>query len=284
MTSPLYYNWSSYPQWGDSGFASAIKTPGEVAPYSFDVSTGYDAEVGRLDDTPRPGLPGGKRAKALSFSNANFCDGAYYFPLFVNGLEIDFSISGSKAQSQMTRDFYPHNMVLPGFNLRGQCYDQTSYGELCEFVHAAQHRAFNNKDFLIQLYVQGSVYPGRQGNRTGKQGVTVNGKLQSNQIIKGQHQPVICLGYIMTMPREHKQGDYAPTWECQFMVANMLSGPYTDGIAYNVRTGNWLNVLTGNGSSATHSQNFTNPANLAENKKNLAWAAKNSANVITQTG
>lgn len=275
---PLYYNWTSgrLPQWGDAGF-SGSQANGEVAPWSQDFNHGYDSVVGRLNPT--------KRAQALQAANATFCDGQYYFPLFISNVAIDFGISGSTAQAQLTRDFYPHHMTLPGFQLTGQCYDQTSYGMLCEFVHNAQRQAFgqraNTNAPVIQLYVAGGVYPNAQGTLQPPQttlGVTYNGTTNYNQSVKGQHKPILCLGYIMTIPREHTTGEYAPIWTVSFMVSDMLAGPYQDNLGTTVQQSNWLALLKGSGA-----QNFGTRANLAQNKKVLAFAQANSVNVISSS-
>jgi hypothetical protein len=276
MTAPLYYDWQTKPVWGedldsrafgpvDQGSTNNI----ELAPYSQDFTQGHDTINGRLGAA--------RRLRAAGFVNGNFCDNRYQVPLFINKVSIDFSISGSTAQSQRTRDFYPHHFVLPGFQIQGQCYDQHSYGALCEFVHAAQHRGLSNDpNYLIQLYIEGDVYPRIRGRRNNGVGVTYGYRFHPNQIIKGQHEHIICHGYIMSMDRVHQTGVFAPSWQTSFMVVDMLSGPYKDNTGYQVQTANWIDLLT-----QTGSQQFSTKANEALNTKNLAWAAANSGNVIS---
>jgi hypothetical protein len=278
-TTPLY-NWSTLPQWGDPAISTTQfnqstglgnpKNPNgigittnQLAPYSQDFISGYDSQVGRLIAA--------KRIAALKKTNAVLCHNSYYFPLFITDLTIDFALSGDTAQSALTRDMYPHNIVMPTFALDGQCYDQTSYGMLTEFVHYHQRHAITNPNAnLMQLYVAGNVYPNINGNSGSTQGVKHNNSFHPNQGIKGQHDPILCLGYIMSMPRQHQTGVYAPTYSLNFTVSTMLAGPYTDSTATNTQQSTWVDLLTG-----TNSQEEGNAALLKLNNQALTQARKN---------
>lgn len=269
MSSPisqLVYQPSQYPQWGLGGFSTAKATRDELAPESQDFNTGYDSTTGRLNQA--------RRNRVLKHANANFCDGQYQFPLFVHNVSMDMALAGQTAQSQLTRDFYPHNFVLPSFKITGQCYDQTSYGMLCEFIHQSQRQPLVNGPHQMQLYVRGNARPNVRGTRSSNIGVTYqpgNGKSEfiENQIIKGQNQPIICLGYTMTMMRDHHQGDYAPVWEMDFMVVRMIAGPYTDSAGSDKAQTDWTSLLGGTPNSST-------TANRQEAAKAFKNAAKTS--------
>jgi len=249
------------------------------SPVYLDYTKGYDVVAGRLSPA--------KRARADTFANgslaANFANGSpYQFPLFVHDVSLTMGLAGNQAQSQTVRDFYPHNILMPAMKVSGKCYDQYSYGMLCEFISAAQRQFFApNVDLpCMQLYIAGNIYPLANGTRRNGAGVPCvrrNGKGYANQIIKGQHNPLLALGYIMSTPREHNAGDYAPDWDLQFTVANMLAGPYTDGLAPNVAQQTWADFLTGSGAVMWNSK-----ANKAENIKDKQWVADNADSTFNQ--
>lgn len=274
----LLYNFTKLPRWGDNATNADFATSdtgrlnNDVAPYSQDFATGYDAKVGRLNPT--------REAHALTKSNANICDGSYYFPLFINAISIDFSLAGSLAQSALTRDMYPHNINIPSFVLQGQSYDQHSYGQMIEFIHLNHRRAITSDQTLLQLYIRGNVHPNVQGTRHAHkpQGVTLNGTMSENQIIKGQHETILAQGYIASMPRQHQTGVYMPTYSMQFVVARMIKGPYQDNLDHNVKQSTWVSLLTG-----TDAVELGTKSQLKQNIQFLNYAEHHAGNAISSS-
>lgn len=239
------------PKWNRSG----------EAPYSQDTTNGYDVVAAKF--------PEDRRLRAFSKCNGTVSDGSYQWPIFVNDLRIDTSLSGITAQSQTTRDFYPHNFVMPQFIIQGQALDQQDYGDLCEFMHQAQHKALGGT--LIQLWVNGE---GIDGNRNSGKGVTRNGNFYPNQMIRGKHSDILCQGYVDTMPRNHQQGQIAPEYSFNFLVANMISGPYSEDMVQVTQQATWIDILNS-------TSNISSTAAMQKQAANVVkYAQKNSQNIF----
>lgn len=268
----------------------------QLAPYSQDWNSGYDAVAtdGRYSkDTNGNWVPDMAKdttntvwASLLGKSNSNLCNQQYYVPLLVDGVQVDLSISGSSAQSRATRDFYPHNIVIPSFTISGQCYSTAQYGAMAEYIHMAQHRALNNSD-LIQFYLEGTADTLAQGTFSATPKVTYrdpNGHLVAQHLIQkivGRHGRIIAQGYINTFMRSHSMGDHRPTWQIQFIVSNMLSSPiYTDAVVTEKETDTWLRILHGTQKVPTRSQNWLTQQNQKNNKKTLRSVGSSSVNSI----
>lgn len=289
MSAPLYTSLAFIAN-GATQYDPLGLHQGPLAPYGQDYLHGYDSVAGRLSPQRREAvLP---RANCIIYDKNTHT----YFPLFVHSVNFDLALAGTTAQSQMTRDFYPHNMVMPDFSIVGQSYDQASYSMLCEFVHQAQqgslrsnnlnHDADPNKH-VLQLYIAGG---GIQGHRAGPTGVRITfgrgfapplatpgtTEHHSNQTVRGSHQPIHCLGFVKSIPRKHAKAEYAPIWTLGFEVVNMASGPYIEnGLQTTKWHGDWHDLLQG--------KSFlkTDKALLATNKANLKFVADNSINILS---
>lgn len=180
--------------------------------------TGYDTNAVKISKR--------RRDAAEGRFNARLHDGTWYVDFFVNKLGIDVGLAGSTAQSRFTRDFYPHNMVMPSFVVEGQCLDQNDYGTLVEFVHQAQQKGVYNSS-LLQLDVAG------------------NGLKVSRPIMRGRHKPVHAQGFIRNMKRKHERFVYAPKFTFSFIVSTMFSGIYQESTAPNLQQESWAQILAG---------------------------------------
>ncbi len=276
-----------------SGFASTVATGAlgfqyqtwpnsQLAPFSQDWTKGYDAVASDLTDTQSRTT---KWQTLLTYANGNFCNSSYYVPLFMNQVDIAFSISGSMAQSRLTRDFYPHNIVIPEFTISGQCYSTAHYGALIEYIHMAQHAALhtvNGKSDLIQFYLQASQGLA-SGTRNQGPKVTLNLKTDNttttatNQKIVGAYQEMKCLGYIRTIQRTHQTGVHRPTWSAQFVVVQMLNSPlFTESQVGEKATNTWLHILSG-----TKSQDWQTALNRKNNEVTLKAVASRTPNILS---
>lgn len=251
--SALPYNLHAIPQWNPVT---------QHAPWSQPSNTGYDPRATQLSQS--------RRNAAYKRANGNLCDGFSWWPLFVHDIQIDLALAGADAQARFTKDFYPRNFTQPTFQISGQCLDQEEYGHLTEWVHQSQRNALaNNK--LTQLFIIGWGY---DGHRNSGSGVTLNGKGFPNQMIRGSHSDTLAMGYVGSLKRTHKQGVYAPTWTVGFVVAELLSGPYQDGLVQAQKQQTWVDILKS-------TQNLTTTSALqAENQANLKWATDNSINIL----
>lgn len=248
------YNTASLPRWDGTSDPPAPQVAN---------NKGYDVTV--------PEYRADVREAIYRQANGSLCDGTYWWPLFISNLGIDIALAGSTGQAQLTRDFYPHNFVQPNFAVDGQSIDQRDYGSLTDFVHYMQRNSVlpGSAGTLVQLYVQNRAVV--DGNRAGGYGVTLNGHFLPNQNVRGSHMDILCLGYINSMARQHTKWVYAPTYSFQFIVAEMVSGPYQEDMVQVQQQQNWIDVVQS-------TQTFQ--PDLNQNKKFLDWAAANSTNVI----
>lgn len=252
------------PQWPGSD----TTTPG--APVTT-PNQGYDVYAPKL-----------KRHRAGTYAQHNgmLNNGSFQWPIFVSRIGIDLSVQGSMAQSQFTRDFYPHNFVQPAFTIEGHSIDQTDYGYMCDFIRTCQHDMLTNfsgaKQETVNLMQLTILHRGVPGSRTDTVGVTINGNSLFNQTIRGAHKGIAAKGFVTSMPRIHEKFVTAPTWSFGFQVVEMIRGPYDESpyIAPPGQVASWIELLMSG-------QNIsTTGALIAENKKNLDWVAANSINVI----
>lgn len=227
-------------------------------------------------------LTGSRRTTAQGRANASMNDGKYQWPMFVHDVQIDLSLAGNTAQAKMTRDFYPHHFVMPSFVIQGQALDQADYGNLCEFLHQAQHLSVDQGK-LLQFYLGARGLP--VGNNEeqgaadpGKRGVYVNNNSGSNfipnQMMRGVHQKILCQGYIGTMPRQHRKAMISPIYSFEFVVAEMLDGPYQDSLNDQPTETDW-HVLLQDSSFLTIDHKLK-----WNNQWILKWITKNSENIF----
>src|ERR1035437_7977334 len=284
--------WKVYGPTNEWGYSSPAP---QSQPATGPPGQGYDAKASRL--------VGLRRAAAVAASNSVLTDGSgqnsWQMSVLVSAVQMDTALTGSTAQSHLTRDFYAHNFVQPSIVVTGWSLDQRDYEILCEFVHMAQHDAVENGYAnLTQLFVEGRnvvagaptglVTNGVDGPRTGinanrsvNLSVPMSGYASDppgvpagtyyNQTIRGKHQPVLAKGYISAMPRIHQQFQYAVQWQFSFTVAVMISGLYSETPAQTILLGpTWQDMLTDPNTSG-----FVN-VTQAENKAALQYAAANS--------
>lgn len=185
---------------------------------SFRPDTGYDVKAVKINQT--------RRETAEGRFNGRLHDGTWYVDFFVTKISIDVGLAGSTGQSRFTRDFYPHNMVMPSFAVEGQCMDQNDYGTLVEFVHQAQQKGVYDGT-LLQLDVAG------------------NGLSVRRPIMKGSHKPIHAQGFIRNMPRKHERFVYAPTFNFSFVVSTMFEGIYKESTASSPEQESWAQILSG---------------------------------------
>lgn len=304
-TNGKYQLWDANPPTNQFKIGQGTNTDGyaygawrggkQLAPYSQDWTSGFDAVAsdGRYDKTTAGFVPNPNKdttntiwQSLLGHANANFCNTQYYIPLFVHALQIDLGISGSSAQSRYTRDFYPHNIVIPSFTIVGQSYSTAQYGSMAEYIHMAQHRSLNDSD-LIQFYLEGTKDTQAQGTHSGGPKVVYrdpNGHLVAEHLVQkivGRHGRIICQGYINSFTRTHTRGDHRPVWQAQFIVSNMLSSPiYTDAVVLEKETDTWLSILHGTKNVPTRSQNWLTNQNMKNNKKTLRAVHASSSTSI----
>jgi hypothetical protein len=232
------------------------------------IHTGYDQHIALR--TGREGTYG--QANGTLNNNTNT------WPLFVTAVDIDFEVSGSTAQSRLTRDFYPHNFVQPVFQISGQSIDNVDYAQMCEFIRESQYDLVSNFQLnkLMQIYIKQRGIPG--GRTTGPV-VSFGGKTETNQIMRGSHKPILAQGVILSIPRQHQTGVWAPEWTFGFQVYSMMEGPFVEGptISDTGDAKTWVDLLnSGTNISSTS-------AMITANSKILAATMTNSASILNAT-
>lgn len=289
--------------------AVGVGIPWQTGNANWDISqdnTGFAPPVAQGYDATAATLNAKRKANAMARANGFLVtrNKGPQMPMFVLATNIDTSIGGSSAQSQLVQDWYPRNFVQPVINVYGVSLDQEDYGTLCEFVHNSQFDAVSSPSWpvsMTQLVVLGSSgwdsLPGMVrkeivGASSGGRGVQSqftqvgpNGGPQNqshvNQIVRGDHDAIIAKGYINSMPRIHQQFTYSTLWQFDFTVAQMLEGPFreTAGVPRNLPNTNgmgpamWVDMVT-------NSQTIgLSTVSSAQNKASLAYAASNAATI-----
>jgi hypothetical protein len=289
---------------------TATATPWQLNDTNWDANknntTGFKQGVSKGYDAIAGGLNARRKALAMSHSNAYLLDGnkGLQIPMFVSSTNIDTSLAGSTAQSQLVQDFYPRNFVQPVINVAGWSLDQEDYGTLCEFVHTCQFNALSAAQLwttsMTQLIVmgrtgitnaQGVTRAARVpvGNRTSGRAVKAtfndgssHSETHVNQTIKGDHENIIAKGYIQSMTRSHQQFQYAVYWQFDFVVAQMIEGPFRENVATatNVAT-NGMGMAAKLVADATSDGLAT--VSATQNAASLAHAASHSSQLAHPT-
>jgi hypothetical protein len=143
--------------------------------------------------------------------------------LFIEEIETDLSLSGSTGQGLHTRDFYPHNFVQPNYTLRCQAPGQREYGRVAEFVRKAQRNCLV-RNTRMALLVPGSRWP-------------------LVKHMKGPRKPFYAFGYVTSMPRIHRAHDPAPSYEIQFLIAQVRSGIFQDTPYTAYKLARWSDIV-----------------------------------------
>lgn len=177
-----------------------------VRPGRPSVTQGYDVAA-----TTRA-LRGGENCTLLDMGTSEKID------LWAYELKTDLALEGSTAQSANTRTFFPRNFTQQSYQILGQAPNQEHFGTLSEFVYTHQRNATKTGK-LVRLWL-----------RSTPKGYSING-------IKGNHKPIMALGYVRSFKRAHNRHEYAPNYQFEFVVARQLdSGVFPKGDPPIVRT------------------------------------------------
>lgn len=254
------YQIGHIPQWDGTG---ARPTPNVANNKGYDVrATTYPEAV---------------RQRYYQRANATICNDSFKWPMFITDVSIDNSLNGATAQSRTTRDFYPKNFVQPSFVIRGISLDQRDYGDLTDFVHYLQYECVTNAK-LAQIYVDGGGFNNKRQGTAHAFNVVANGVVHTNQAMRGGHAPLLCLGYVGSIDRIHTQYVYAPTYTFNFVVAEMVQGPWQESMVQVTQQQNWIDIVKGTKTLTVNSQL------MKQNNNVLKFAANNSSNVISSSG
>lgn len=220
MATQIPYNAKSLPFYAqETGASDSTVSP--------DVSHGYDIFAARLSDE--------RRRAALAQANGTLSNSRERVIFFVTDVKLDLSLTGTTGQGRRTRDFYPHNVLMPGYTVTAMCLDQQDYGNVVEFIHKTQQEAVGNARAgnLIQLDIAEGGF-----NIT-----TPNGESVSH--MRGRHKAVCAQGVIMQIKRKHKQFEYAPKFEMQVIVAHEFTGIYKEIGSFEPEQESWWALLQG---------------------------------------
>lgn len=204
---------------------------------------GYDTVASRLSNNPSGANGKGRRDTALSRCNAKLSDGTFFIDFFCTEVTINIGLAGSVGQGRQVRDFYPHNMVMPSYNISGICIDQDHYGTLCEFVHQAQQKGvYDGTQTQFQLNAGLSLYDIRKIIGDITPGYNPSSTIQNQT--RGYHKPILALGFVSAMPRSHQRFVYAPTFTFSFVVSSQSKGIYEEDPGVATEQASWASILS----------------------------------------
>jgi hypothetical protein len=185
------------------------------------VTEGYDIRAVRLSTK--------RREAALARANGTLSNSREKVNFFITNVRIDLGLTGTTGQGRRTRDFYPHNILMPSYVVTGICLDQGDYGTLVEFVHKTQQEAVGN--VKAGNFIQLDVAEG--------------GFATKRSIMRGRHKPICAQGVVEMMKRVHKQFAYAPIFTMSVVVAHEFYGLFNEISGYEPKSQSWWEVLQG---------------------------------------
>lgn len=199
-----------------------LYTPTSWAGVVPETEQGYDIRATRISEA--------RRQVAFNHANGILCDGISKVRFFVTELGLNVGINGTTSQGRYTRDFYAHNIVLPSLKVKAQCLDQGDYGVVVEFIHQAQKKAVGNA-----------------ANNTTQLEVNGGGLRVKNAIMKGPHKRTCAQGFVPRIERKYKQGEFAPVFSFNFVIAQSFEGIYEDVAAsvFENEQASWVSILEG---------------------------------------
>lgn len=153
------------------------------------TNAGYDTNAARR---PAPGGANGWLRNLLDDTEV---------PMWVYEVQTGFAMAGSVGQSPRTRSLFPHNMEQQQFTVMAQFPNQDLYAQVVEFIRSMQYKL--SSSLLLQVV-----------NRSGYQG----------RKLKGVHRDLAVEGYVLRVPRAHRQFEYAPELRFDF-VAERIRQP-----------------------------------------------------------
>lgn len=161
------------------------------------------------------------------------------FYLWVYEVQASFGLSGSTGQSQMLREFFPHNINDVTLTVTGQCANTTQYNKLAQFVRTQQWLALKNisngtpSTALVALQLN-STYDGKTAPSVPK-----------TPTYKGPHRPWLVTGYITSIAAGATAHEVAPefTFGFEVVTANDQSGIWSDETVQASQLKGLLNLL-----------------------------------------
>jgi len=144
---------------------------------------------------------------------------------WIEDMDITININGSTGQSRSVRQFFPHNLSQPSITIRGRHADSYRRNLFAIFVRESQYNALSSRyysqddadfDPLIELSING---------RKSDEDLRGEANPGSNTARKGRPHQWVAKGYIKNIQAGAKRFDPAPTFEFEFLVAEMVTGP-----------------------------------------------------------
>ena len=153
-------------------------------------------------------------------ANAKLYAGSYAMDLFIREYRVSFVLQGSTGQAQLQRDFYPRNFQQASFVISGESPNQNYYNLLGEFVHYGQRKAVTTgKPMALEVHTSGTPS------------------------VRGADQGFLAEGYIDQMERGAAFGEFAPDYDFNFIVSNMLEGLYDEDPVKIRKLKSWAEIM-----------------------------------------
>lgn len=173
----------------DANYSEFVSSNNELHtgdPFSAGYSSGYESEFAKHTGNRFDGGHNGNLAFTKSGSSV---------PLFITDVNIDFSLTGSTAQSVSGQVFYPKNFNQASLVITCQAPNPLYYGKVIEAVRDSQMPL----SYISHLRI---TQPNNQTN-----------------IIKGTYEEIKCQGYVSQATRSYQALTYSPEFQLVFTVA-----------------------------------------------------------------
>jgi hypothetical protein len=149
---------------------------------------------------------------------------------WIEEIEANFGMTGSKAQSRGVREFMPHNINQPTITVTGRAANSFQYNRMASFVRASHYDALNLEELgtTVRTMLVGNKEEGFAETRVKADTVRFVLRKQpegspqpwSGRHVKGSHVPWVLEGYIKSFKAGAERFEVAPQFTFEFSVAS----------------------------------------------------------------
>jgi len=148
-----------------------------------------------------------------------------YMKLWVNEINIDFSLTGVTGQSRYRRQFFPRAFNQPKMTVSGTMPNQKEYNRLASFIRECHFAAVTGNQDLYDNK-DGNPDKARKGASVSAQTITLLVKDSGPKVVKsaprhtkGGHLPLKVEGYITNIAAGATKFNFAPDFQFEFIPA-----------------------------------------------------------------
>lgn len=189
------------------------KSKGGIYPLNNPIDKGYGVRDPELKNITANGRFTNQANEKLDF--------------WIEEIEANFGMTGSKAQSRGVREFMPHNINQPTVTVTGRAANSFQYNRMASFVRASHYDALNLEELGTTVR---TMLVGEEGSETRIKADTVRFVLRkqpekspqpwSGRHVKGPHVPWVLEGYIKSFKAGAERFEVAPQFVFEFSVAS----------------------------------------------------------------